>query len=76
LADKAAGLRIGRLVGARLMLFGAYQVVASQMRLDLRLVEVETGKVLNAAQQTVPAGDLAGWLRGATTATKDLLAAH
>jgi curli biogenesis system outer membrane secretion channel CsgG len=74
LADEAAGLRIGRLAGARLMLFGVYQTVASQMRLDLRLVEVETGRVLNAAQQTVPAGDLAGWLRGAATATQDLLA--
>jgi curli biogenesis system outer membrane secretion channel CsgG len=75
LADEAAGLRIGRLAGARLMLFGAYQTVASQMRLDLRLVEVETGRVLNTAQQTVPAGDLAAWLRGAATATRELLAA-
>lgn len=75
LADEAAGLRIGRLAGARLMIFGAYQTVASQMRLDLRLVEVETGRVLNAAQRTVSAGDLADWLRGAAAATRDLLAA-
>lgn len=73
LADEATGLRIGRLVGARLMLFGAYQVVASQMRLDLRLVEVETGKVLNASRKTVPAGDLSGWFQGVATATRDLL---
>ncbi len=73
LADETTSLRIGRLVGARLMLFGAYQVVASQMRLDLRLVEVETGRVLKAAQQTVPAGDLAGWLQGAAAATRVVL---
>ncbi|MBC2710072.1 MAG: hypothetical protein HGJ94_03410 [Desulfosarcina sp.] len=76
LADEATGLRIGRLVGARLMLFGAYQVVASQMRLDLRLVEVETGRVLNASWKTVPAGDLSGWFQGAAAATRDLLSQH
>lgn len=73
LADEAAGLRIGRLAGARLMLFGAYQTVASQMRLDLRLVEVETGRVLNTAQQTVSAGNLSAWLHAAAAATRDLL---
>lgn len=73
LADEATGLRIGRLVGARLMLFGAYQVVASQMRLDLRLVEVETGRVFNAAQKTVPAGNLSGWLEAAAAGTRELL---
>jgi hypothetical protein len=73
LADEATGLRIGRLVGARLMLFGAYQVVASQMRIDLRLVDVETGKVINTAEKVVPAGDISGWLTGAAMATQSLL---
>lgn len=73
LADEATGLRLGRLVGARLMLFGAYQVVASQMRVDLRLVEVETGRVRKAASKTVSAGDLSGWFEGAAAATRQLL---
>jgi curli biogenesis system outer membrane secretion channel CsgG len=73
LADDAAGLRIGRMMGARMMLFGAYQVVASQMRVDLRLVEVETGRLIKASQQTVPAGNLSAWLQAAATATRDLL---
>ena len=73
LVDEATGLRIGRLVGARLMLFGSYQVVAALMRIDLRLVDVETGRVINAAEKTVPAGNLAGWLTGAEMATRDLL---
>lgn len=73
LADGATGLRIGRLVGARLMLFGAYQVVASQMRVDLRLVEVETGRILNTARKTVPAGNLSSWLEGAAAGTRELL---
>ena len=76
LADEAAGLRIGRLIGARLMLFGAYQVVASQMRVDLRLVEVETGRVRKASSQTVSAGDLSGWFQGAAAATRRLLSAE
>ena len=73
LADEATGLRLGRLVGARLMVFGAYQVVASQMRIDLRLVDVETGKVINTAEKVVPAGDISGWLTGAAMATQGLL---
>jgi curli biogenesis system outer membrane secretion channel CsgG len=73
LADEATGLRIGRLVGARLMLFGAYQTVASQMRIDLRVVDVETGKVISTAENTVPAGNLAGWLKAAEMATQRLL---
>ncbi len=74
LADEANSLRIGRLVGARLMIFGAYQVVASQMRVDLRLVEVETGKVLKAVQKIVSAGNLSGQLEGAAAGTRELLA--
>lgn len=73
LTDAATGLRIGRLAGARLMLFGAYQVVGSLMRLDLRLVAVETGMVTQAVQKTVPAGDLSAWLQGAADATQELL---
>ena len=73
LADEATGLRIGRLVGARLMVFGVYQVVASQMRLDLRLVDVESGRVRHASSRTVPAGDLSAWFQGAEAAARDLL---
>jgi curli biogenesis system outer membrane secretion channel CsgG len=74
LADQATGLRIGRLVGARLMLFGSYQVVAMQMRVDLRLVEVETGRVRNTAQRVAASGNMAAWLAGAEAATRELLA--
>jgi len=73
LADEASRLRLGRLVGARLMVFGAYQVVQHEMRLDLRLVEVETGKVLKATEKTTSAGGLSGWLEAARYATAELL---
>lgn len=65
LADETTRLRIGKLVGARLMVFGGYQVIEDQMRIDLRLVEVETGKIRKAAQKTVSSSDLNGWLNAA-----------
>ena len=71
LVDESTRLRIGRIVGAQLMAFGAYQVIVDQMRLDLRLVEVETGKIIKAAQKTTPSGDLSVWLKAAAeTAAK------
>lgn len=73
LAAGATSLRIGRIAGARLMIFGAYQVIASQMRVDLRLVEVETGKVIITATQTASADNLSGWLQAAAMAAHDLL---
>jgi len=73
LADEATRLKLGRLVGARLMVFGAYQTIADTMRLDLRLVEVETGKVLKAVKGTASSGDLSEWLKVARDAAADLL---
>jgi curli biogenesis system outer membrane secretion channel CsgG len=65
LVDETTQLRIGKLVGAQLMVFGGYQVIGEQMRLDLRLVEVETGRIRKAAQKTVSSTDLPAWLNAA-----------
>ena len=73
LADESTRLRLGRLVGAQLMIFGGYQVIGGQMRLDIRLVEVETGKILKATERTVSAGDLTGWLNAAAEAAAELV---
>ncbi|MBI5590687.1 MAG: hypothetical protein HY881_09410 [Deltaproteobacteria bacterium] len=73
LADESTQLRIGRIAGARLMIFGAYQVVADRMRLDLRIVEVETGRILKTAEKSAGGGDISGWLKAAETATKELI---
>lgn len=73
LADPATQLRIGKIAGAGLMMFGAYQVVGNQMRLDLRMVEVETGRVLKASERTVGSADLAEWLAAAEAAANELL---
>ena len=73
LADESTQLRIGRIAGARLMIFGAYQVVADQMRLDLRIVEVETGRIIKTAEKSAGGGDISGWLKAAEAAAKELI---
>jgi hypothetical protein len=73
LAAESTGLRIGRIVGARLMLFGTYQAIASRMRVDLRMVEVETGKVIRTAQKTASTGTLSHMMRVAAETARELL---
>jgi curli biogenesis system outer membrane secretion channel CsgG len=70
LVDETTRLKLGKLVGARWMIFGGYQIVGNRMRLDVRLVEVETGKVLKAVQKIAPASD---WMDTARKAAEDLL---
>ncbi len=72
LVDETTRLKLGRLVGARFMVFGGYQIIGNQMRLDLRLVEVENGKVLKAVHETASSGDLPDWLDAARKAAGEL----
>lgn len=73
LADESTRLKIGRLVGARYMVFGGYMVLGSQMRLDLRLVEVETGRIVRAAHKTVAAGGIMAGMDAARAAAGEIL---
>ncbi len=73
LADEETRLRLGRLAGARFMVFGGYQIINEMMRVDLRLVDVESGKVLKAAQKTTSAKELSGWLKIVSEAALELL---
>ena len=73
LADESTRLRLGRLVGARWMIFGGYLAVGGEMRLDLRLVEVETGKVTRAVEKTTSSRDLSDWMAATRKATEELL---
>ena len=72
LADEGTRLRLGRISGARLMVFGGYQVIGGRMRLDLRLVDVETGRVKKAVHRTAAAEDLPAWLTIARDAAGEL----
>jgi len=72
LADEITRLEIGRIVGAKLMVFGGFQVIGDKMRLDLRLVEVETGAVARTAEKTVSSTNFSGWLKAAEDTATDL----
>ena len=70
--DESTRLKLGKLVGARYMVFGCYQMVDNTMRIDLRLIEVETGKVIKAAQKTTSNAGLQGWLDTARKVAEEL----
>ena len=60
LADQATRLRVGRLLGARYMMFGDYLALGPVMRVDVRLVDSETSRILVSEQLTgTPEGVLA-----------------
>ena len=73
LASETSRLRVGEILGAQLMVFGGYQLVGNQLRIDLRVIEVETGTVIKAAEQTTSAADVSGWLKAAEEAAVKLL---
>ena len=73
LVDQNSKLKLGQLVGAQLMVFGAYQVISDVMRIDLRLVNVETGKIINAVSKTTQGNDVSIWLEMVRAAASDLL---
>lgn len=52
MVDASTAAEVGRLLGAKYMLFGAYTDVFSNLRIDVRVVEVETGRILRAQEQT------------------------
>ena len=55
LVDPKTAQRVGRLIGADLMLVGAYAAVEPTMRLDARLITVETGEIIATAKADGPA---------------------
>jgi hypothetical protein len=73
LVDDSTRLRLGKLVGATLMVFGGYQTIGDTARLDLRLVEVETGRTIKAVFKTAPAANVPELLRATRAATADLM---
>jgi hypothetical protein len=73
LADETSRLQVGKILGAQLMVFGGYQQVGEQFRLDLRMIEVQSGAVVRTGEKTVRATDISGWLQAAEDATGALL---
>jgi TolB-like protein len=73
LADESVRLKVGRMLGARRMVFGSYLVAGGRMRLDLRIVDVESGRILKTAKETVIAGDTEEWMDAAGEAADTLM---
>ena len=73
LVDDSTRLRLGKLVGATLMVFGGYQAIGDMVRLDVRLVEVESGRTIKAVFKTAPAANVPELLKAARAATADLM---
>jgi len=72
LTDRQTQLRLGELIGARFMVFGGYQVLGDKVRLDIRLVNVETGKISKAVKKVVASSDLQTLLDAAKAAAEEL----
>lgn len=71
LTDHQTQLRLGALTGARFMVFGGFQVLGERVRIDIRLVDVETGRISKAATKVV-AADLQSLLDAARAAAEEL----
>ncbi len=52
LVSEETGVQIGRLVGAKYLIFGSYMVFNNKVRVDARIVEVETGLTIKAEEVT------------------------
>ena len=73
LVDDSTRLRLGKLVGATLMVFGGYQAIGDTVRLDVRLVEVESGRTIKAVYKTAPAANVPELLKAARAAATDIM---
>lgn len=56
--DVATAVAAGRIVGARSIVLGSFQHSAGKIRLSSRIVDVETGRVAEAAQSTGALADI------------------
>lgn len=71
LADRQTQLKLGELIGARFMVFGGYQVLGEMVRIDIRLVDVETGRITKAAKRMVASTELQILLEAAKSAAEE-----
>ena len=56
--DPATAAKVGKLLGARYMVMGGYFDLNDVLRVDARVVEVETGKIVGTSGTTGKAGDV------------------
>lgn len=59
-ADPASAAKVGKLLGARYMVLGGYFQLASTLRIDARVVEVETSRILDSHGVNGSVGEFMG----------------
>lgn len=52
MVDPSTAAEVGRLLGAKYVLLGGFTDVFSNLRIDVRVVDVETGRIIRAQEQT------------------------
>jgi TolB-like protein len=62
--DEENSVQVGKLAGAQILVFGGYMVMPDgKMRMDMRVVEVETGLTLQAGEATGKTRDVLSLVR-------------
>lgn len=67
LADESSRLRLGRLVGARFMLFGSFLKIGPMWQIDLRMVDSESSQIVTTGSASGSNDDFAGGINAAVT---------
>jgi len=73
LADRNTRLKLGAIIGAKQMVFGAYQKFGDALRVDVRLVDVASGKILKTASAVSSGTGSSALLDAADKAAQGLL---
>lgn len=58
MVDEATAIQVGKLLGVQYLLQGSYTDAFGQLRIDVRVVEVETGRLVEAKETTRPRTDV------------------
>ncbi|HVE86294.1 MAG TPA: CsgG/HfaB family protein [Myxococcales bacterium] len=57
-AEESTAARVGKLVGAKTIVLGAFQKAGAQLRITARFITAETGEVVDTAKTTGPLSDV------------------
>jgi len=56
--DESTAAKVGKLVGAKTIVLGAFQKAGNQLRITARFITAETGEVVDTAKTTGPVSDV------------------
>ena len=57
-AEESTAAKVGKLVGAKTIVLGAFQKAGNQLRITARFITAETGEVVDTAKTTGPVSDV------------------